>query len=294
MILTHHSDLPLDKEEHNRFLPWLIAFMVFLSILAVAGILALHNTASRWDAGVRGTLTVQVLPTDDKIADERRVNKVLTLLATAPEVDRYDSLDEARLIRLLEPWLGPSVENGSLPLPILIDVELKRSSRTKAQDLSVRINKKVKSVVVDDHRIWLDRLVQMIETFEALALVILIFILFATVGTVVFTTRTGLVIHREAIEVLHLIGAHDEYIARQFALRALGLGLRGALLGLILALPTLWILVHLAESLDHQLLSGIHFLPWHWGLILVMPAVVAMIAMTTAKFTVIRNLARML
>ena len=58
MILTGRSDLPLDKDEHSRFLPWLIAFMVFLSILAVAGMLVLNATAARWDAGVRGNLTI--------------------------------------------------------------------------------------------------------------------------------------------------------------------------------------------------------------------------------------------
>lgn len=294
MILSRRSDLPLDRDEHSRFLPWLIAFMVFLSILAVAGMLVLNATASRWDAGVRGTFTVQVVPTDDAAADEARLTEVLTVLATAPEVARYDALDESRLMRLLEPWVGPNVERGDLPLPRLIDVELKQSTDLTASDLGDRLSARVKGVTIDDHRVWLDRLVRMIETFEALALVVLLFIVMATVGTVVFTTRTGLAIHREAIEVLHLIGAHDDYIARQFAQRALGLGIKGGLLGLALALPTLWMLAHLAAGLDERLLPDIGFGPWHWGLLLALPLSVAMIAMTTAKMTVLRNLGRML
>lgn len=294
MIFTRRSDLPLDNEEHGRFLPWLIAFMVFLSILAVAGMLVLNTTASRWDAGVRGTLTIQVVPTDDIVVDEARLNKVLTVLATAPEVDRYESLSEARLIHLLEPWLGSGAEMGDLPLPLLIDVELRQATEFTAQDLSIRLKKQVNGIVIDDHRVWLEQLVSMIETFEILALIILLFIFLATVGTVVFTTRTGLAIHREAIEVLHLMGAHDDYIARQFAHRALGLGIRGAFLGLILALPTLWMLAHLAESLDQRFLSNIAFMPNQWALMMAMPALVAIIAMTTAKITVTRNLARML
>ena len=294
MIFIRRSDLPLDKEENSRFLPWLIAFMVFLSILAVAGMVALNAAASRWDAGVRGTLTIQIVPTDDVARDEVRLNEVLIVLATAPEVERYDTLDEIRLARLLEPWLGANAESGDLPLPRLIDVELKQASEFTAKDLSIRLNKRVAGVIVDDHRIWLNRLVRMIETFEALAFMILSFIVLATVGTVVFTTKTGLAIHREAIEVLHLIGAHDEYIARQFAYRALSLGICGACLGLILALPTLWALVHIAEGLDERLFSGVGFDVWHWMLILAMPILVAVIAMNTAKVTVTRNLARML
>ena len=294
MILTGRSDLPLDKDEHSRFLPWLIAFMVFLSILAVAGMLVLNAAASRWDAGVSGNLTVQIIPTDDATMDESRLNAVLTVLATAPEVARYDALDELRLMRLLEPWVGSSAEKLGLPLPRLIDVELKQATELTARELGMRIRERVKGVSIDDHRVWLDRLVRMIETFEALALVVLLFIVMATAGTVIFTTRTGLAIHRDAIEVLHLIGAHDDYIARQFASRALVLGIRGGLLGLVLALPTLWMLGHLAASLDDRLLPDVGFGPWHWVVMLALPVSVALIAMTTAKVTVLRNLARTL
>ena len=78
----------------------------------------------------------------------------------------------------------------------------------------------VPGVIVDDHKIWLARLVDLVETLEALACTVLVFVILATIGTVIFTTKTGLAIHREAIEVLHLIGAQDSYIAGQFANKA--------------------------------------------------------------------------
>jgi cell division transport system permease protein len=57
-VIRLRSDLPLDRDQLSRFLPWLIAFMVFLSVMAVAGMLVLNATASKWDRGVRGTMTV--------------------------------------------------------------------------------------------------------------------------------------------------------------------------------------------------------------------------------------------
>ena len=59
-MFSRRSDLLLDKDSLNRFLPWLIAFMVFLVILAMAGMLVLNATAARWDKGISGTLTVQI------------------------------------------------------------------------------------------------------------------------------------------------------------------------------------------------------------------------------------------
>ena len=293
-MIRLRSDLPLDRDQLSRFLPWLIAFMVFLSVMAVAGMLVLNATASKWDRGVRGTMTVQVIPTDDESEDEQRLNAVLTGLATSPEIARYDSMDDSRLIRLLEPWVGDVTGSGELPLPRLIDVELKPAAVLTADALLKRLSEKANGISIDDHRVWLDHLVRLIETFEILALVVLLFIVLATIGTIIFTTRTGLAIHREAIEVLHLIGAHDAYIARQFARRAFDLGLSGGVVGLVLALPTLWGLTHLARSLDDKLLPNTELGPVHWGLLVALPVGVSLVAMVTAKITVMRTLERML
>ena len=288
------SDLPLSRDRLNYFLPWLIAFMVFLLVMAVAFIFTLNATASKWDRGVRGSMTVQLIPTDDDVIDEQRLDAVLTVLATSPEIQRYESMDESRLIRLLEPWVGAAISNNELPLPRLIDVELKPKTGLTAEALLERLSEKESGVSIDDHRVWLNHLVRMIETIEVVALLVLLLIILATVGTIIFTTRTGLSIHREAIEVLHLIGAQDSYIARQFARRALGLGLSGGIIGLLLALPTLWLLSHLAHSLDEFLLPDVGLGPAHWGLLAVLPIGVSLISMVTAKITVLRALERIL
>ena len=115
----------------------------------------------------------------------------------------------------------------------------------------------------------------------------------ATAGTVVFTTRTGLAVHREAIEVLHLIGAQDSYVARQFAWRALMFGLRGGVIGLALAVPTLFAVGYLAASLEGGLLPAISFRASQWAGLAVIPLLVAAVAMLTARFTVTRTLAAM-
>ena len=113
-------------------------------------------------------------------------------------------------------------------------------------------------------------------------------------GTVIFTTRTGLSIHKEAIEVLHLIGAQDSYIAGQFAARAMMLGLKGGLIGMALGLPALYLVGSLAESLEEAALPDLSFGPIEWAIFAIIPLCVAGLAMTTARSTVLRSLARML
>ncbi len=293
-MFARRSDLPLDKDALSRFLPWLIAFMVFLAILAMAGMLVLNATASRWDQGIRGTLTVQVMPAEDPAKDDERLQAVLSVLAQMPEIDRYETLTDDRLLKLLEPWLGPTAGSRDLPLPRLVDVELKTGADLNAEVLSRQLAARVPGTSVDDHRIWLKRLVRLIQTVEGLATLVLAFIALATVGTVVFTTRTGLDIHREAIEVLHLIGAQDSYVAGQFASRAFSLGLKGGVFGLLLAVPTLLGIGYLAEQMDSSLLPDITLGPVHWSALAGLPLVVSLIAMVTARMTVMKTLSRML
>ncbi len=288
------SDLPLDHDALGRFLPWLIAFMVYLAALALAGMLVLNAMAARWDKGMGDTLTVQIAPADSPQKDARRMRSALGILRSTPGVARAQPIDEGRLMALLEPWLGPAGAAKDLPLPRLIDVEAKPGARVDAAALAARLAAAVPGSAVDDHGVWLERLIHLVRTVEALARAVLLLIGLTTVGTVVFTTRTGLSIHQEAIEVLHLIGAQDTYVARQFAGRALVMGVRGGLMGLFLAVPTLLGIGYLAARMEAGLLPDVTLGPQHWAALAGLPLVVAAIAMVTARLTVMRTLARML
>ena len=293
-MFSRRSDLLLDKDSLNRFLPWLIAFMVFLVILAMAGMLVLNATAARWDKGISGTLTVQIMPGENSEKNDDRLREVLSILARMPEVAHYEALSDEKLLELLEPWLGVVAGARDLPLPGLVDVELKPDADLDVAAFAKRLAARVPGTSVDDHRVWLERLVNLIQTAQGLAALVVVFIILATIGTVVFTTRTGLVIHRDAIEILHLIGAQDSYVARQFAGRALALGLKGGLIGLLLALPTLFGIGALARQMDSSILPDFSLTPVHWVVLIVLPLAVAVIAMLTARLTVMKTLSRML
>ena len=294
MLGVKRSDLPLDQDAHSRFLPWLIAFMVFLAVLAIGGILVLNATATRWDQGVGGTLTVQIAATEDAKTDQNNLQEVLNVIAAQAGVERYIVIDEDRMMALLSPWLGASAKAGDLPLPKLIDVGLSDEAKFDLKAFTRALQLRVPEASVDDHRVWLQRLVKLIRTVQLIAMAILVFIALATIGTVVFTTRTGLAVHKEAIEVLHLIGAQDSYIAGQFAGRAMMLGLKGGLIGIVLGLPALLAVGYLAESLQDAALPELAFRLGEWVLFAAIPISVAALATTTDRRTVLRALARML
>ena len=52
------SDLPFNRDASARFLPWIIGFMTYLCVIAVAAGLTVDRVAERWRQGLAGNLTV--------------------------------------------------------------------------------------------------------------------------------------------------------------------------------------------------------------------------------------------
>ena len=293
-LLGRRADLPLDRDTLGGYLPFLIAFMVYLAIMAIMGLVVLNELTDKWDKGVAGTLTVQIAPTDNPSQDAALLQEVLKALRSTNDIETAEPLSKGRIFALLEPWLGSASGLSDLPIPALIDVKLASGSGVDVAALSKRLSRISSDVSVDDHRVWLDKLIRLLATIEGLAALVLALIIFATVGTIIFTTRTSLAVHQGAIEVLHLIGAQDIYIAGQFAHRAFILGLKGGVLGLFLAVPTLWGIGKLVEKMESGLIPDFNMTIIHFGGLAILPLVVAFIGMLTARVTVMRNLGKML
>jgi cell division transport system permease protein len=295
-MLRRRLDIPLNRDSSVRFLPWIIALMVYLAGLALAGTLVLQGALQRWDLSLAGTLTVQLPPAETGKPDA--MPAALQLLRQTPGVVSAEALTREATAKLIEPWLGTAFAPEELALPRLVDLRIDPAAAPDLAALARRLAATAPGAVLDDHRQWLDRLAGLVLSIEATALAVVALIGGASVLTVVFTTRAGLAVHHAVVEVLHLIGARDGYIAGQFQRQALDLGLRGGLVGLLLTVLTLIGIGHAgaATALFGErvhLLPALQLAPWHWLVLMALPLAAALIAMLTARVTVLRALKRM-
>jgi cell division transport system permease protein len=293
---TEH-DIPLRREGTVRLLPWLIAPMAYLAALSLAGMLALHGVLQGWDRGLAGTMTVELPPARDAAGD-KALNQALSVLRATPGVVSAEIIDRATEGKLLEPFLGTAVAPDELQLPRLIDLRLASGVTLDLPSLKAKLATAAPGAVLDDHRLWLDRLYRLALSVEATGLAIVAMVGGAAVLTVVFTTRAGLAVHHDVIELLHLMGARDLYIARQFENEAMRLGLSGGIVGVTLAALTLWALGHAAAATailgeEAKLLPDLRLVLWQWGALALLPLVTGFAALLTARFTVLRALGRM-
>lgn len=297
-MLSRRSDLAFERGALDRFLPWLVAFMAYVATIALAGMFVLHATAEAWRSGLEGALTVEIRGGAGSAADAQRRAAALDVLGTVPGVATARAIPEEEVRRLLSPWLGNGALGEELPLPLLIEVTAVPGARIDVAALGERLSTAVPGAVIDDHAAWVGRLVRLLRTAEVLAMVVVGLITLVTVGSVAVTTRAGLAIHRNTIEVLHLIGARDTYVARQFAARAFRFALLGGTLGVGLALLSLIALDRLTFGLEGQTaellaLSDWHISPVAWAVLAVVPLLIASVATVAARLTVTRSLARM-
>jgi len=107
---------------------------------------------------------------------------------------------------------------------------------------------------------------------------------------VALATRSSLNTHRATIEVMHLIGARDEQIARIFRLRAGMEGLIGGAIGLAGAALVILLLGDQAAALGSGLLAAGSIGVGSWIVLLALPLLAGLLALATAHVTVIRLL----
>ncbi|WP_448206366.1 cell division protein FtsX [Azospirillum sp. sgz302134] len=286
-------DLPLAKDPTSRFLTWLTALMVYLAALALAGALLVSDMARRWDSGLAGGLTVQIvpLPATGPNSLNERTEAALTVLRSTPGVRTANALTTDDIGRLLEPWLGREAADPLLPMPRLIDVVTDGPVDTAA--LTLRLKSAAPGATLDDHAVWLADLRNVAGALHLAALAIVALIGGAGVMAVVFAVRAGLAIHHHVVELLHLMGATDRYVARQFESHVLGLTLRGGLVGLAAAVGTLLGIGRAAEGLRAALLPSISVASWQLAVLAIVPLAACLLAALTARWTVLRTLESM-
>jgi cell division transport system permease protein len=110
---------------------------------------------------------------------------------------------------------------------------------------------------------------------------------------VALVTRIGVGAPQRSIVLVDPLGGDVAFVARDVHGHALSFGLRGGLIGLLLALPTLYLARVLLQRIDSGLLPELSLLPHEWSLFILLPVAAALVTMLTARVTVLRTLARL-
>jgi cell division transport system permease protein len=275
-------------------IPWVIAILMALVVIAAAGGLALRNLATSAGSQLSSAVTVQVIePNPDlRLAGGEQAVRILTSLDS---VQAVRLVPEAELAALLEPWLGAGAASGDVPIPALIDVELKR--RAGAADIAqieAALTGKVPGARVDAQSDWLRPVYGALAALQWLALGLIGLVALATAAAVWLAARNAFAGARDTVEIIHLLGATDRQIAAVFLRTVLHEAAFGALVGAAMGAGAVWLLGQQFAALDSGMTSGGGLALADWLVIGAVPLAGVLLALLTARITIALALRDML
>lgn len=288
---AHWRPAPLLPRRDGRdgALAFVVAALSLLACLAAVTALASNRAAAGWTAALSGAATVQVRPSPGESAAYSAA-RAAEALAAVPGVAEASAMEPEQARALLEPWFGRDGVSPDWPIPQLVTVTFEPGREVSSTDMAAALRQARVDALVDDHRRWRGDVERAGAFARAAATAVALLMALATGAVIAFATRSGLEARRNIVEVLHLAGAKDAFIAQLFQGRFASLagvaGLTGALAAALL--------VALARLLG----GGEGFtpaLPFAWPDLLILvpvPLLAALIAAVSARLTAQRLLGR--
>ncbi len=169
-------------------------------------------------------------------------------------------------------------------------------SEASAAALAGRLEVMAPGTLVERDAGWQGRLAALARSLQLCAEACLLLVVGVGAAVVGVASRAALASRREAIGIVHGLGASDGYIAGRFARRAARLAVLGGALGTAAALPVLLGLAGLAAPFADPGAADAGWPtlpPQLWGGLAVLPLAAGAIGWLTAQATVRRWLRRL-
>lgn len=296
---TRRYDLPLSNSSTNTFLRLLICLMCILGMLALSASFALHAMTKRWSDGLEGKISVEIPAAD---SDGNIINPGIVrdmtdnaaqVLSQEPDVKEARITEEKEVKKLLSPWLGEDMVMDSIPIPGLISVTFEKDATPDIAALENKIREVAPQAKIDTHESWLSDVVRFTGALQFAAILLGLVIGVTTLVAVAGGVRSKLSENKEELELLHLMGASDSYIAKQIQRHTMLLSLQGGALGVVCGGILLFIIGLIAGRMGVNLVPDFRLGDIQKIMLVLLPVPVALLAMATARWTVLRVLTKM-
>lgn len=277
-------------------MPWVIAIMIALTVMAAGAGLALNNVAQNARTEISGGITVQIVEAAPQERD-RQAERAVSYFSNREDVASVRRVPDEELHELLAPWLGEMgtrVEDG-VPIPAMVDVRLSGPvTAARLSQMRSELLAQAPAARIDAQASWLAPVFSAIRSLQFLAIGLIVLLALTSAAAVWLAARSALGSNRDTIEVIHHLGGSDGQIAGIFQRSIAWDAALGGAAGLLLGLAAVFILGNQFGALGSGLVAGGGLGPIDWAIIGLIPIVGILLAVITARFTVIAALRRML
>lgn len=282
--------LPADGRQ-ARPLTIVVSIMCGLGCIAAISASIGFRAANNWTQELKSAMTILI----EAPRDEASINKAVQIATSTQGVASAAAMSKAKAKELLKNYganIGALLDE--LPMPNLIEIGL----TPNIDGTSARLANNLKSAgfrfEIDDHSRYSGEIVRTSAVLRGAALIALIALIIAAVSSIAFAARAALETRHEAVEILHLVGAEDDFVAREVQSRFMRLGLIAGAYGAIGAGIMVFIAANIMRVGSSSLTSGSHLLKWYdvW-ILFAAPLVCAFAASLAARIAARETLKEM-
>ena len=286
-VIPGHDRRLIPEGRLSGPMPWVIAIMIFLTVLAAAAGLAMTRAMGDVSDELSSRATVQIVEANTETRSDQAA-AVAARLRSMPLVEEVRVLPPEEIEALIEPWLGTQDLGEDIPLPALVDVKLARAA-TDAEYQSLRgdLQRIAPGARIEPSSGYIAPVISLVRSFQWIAFGLVALLALATASAVIISARSALNTHSETIAVVHLLGGTDEQISRLFQRRIALDALLGGLIGLVGGGAIIWLISGQLSALGSGLVQSVGLDWWSWLIIAVIPILGMFLAMITARWTVI-------
>lgn len=303
-VIPGHDRRLIPEGRLSGPMPWVIAIMIFLMVLATAAGLAFAEAGQNVSAQLSSRATVQIIEANPDLK-ARQTSDAAARLRGMELIEEVRVLPPEEIEELIAPWLGQTsgARNGGdtgglledIPMPALIDLKLVRPAREKELEiLRAAISPLAESARVEPSSGLIAPVMSLIQSLQWIALGLVLLLALATAAAVIISARAALNTHKETIGVIHLLGGTDRQISRLFQRRIALDALLGGLLGLVCGSAIILLLGMQLSALGSGFMQSLGLSWYSWLIIGTVPILGMILAMVTARMTVMGALKKIL
>ncbi|WP_417620846.1 cell division protein FtsX [Parasphingorhabdus sp.] len=293
-VIPGHDRRLIPEGRLSGPMPWVIAIMIFLTVLAAAAGLAMTHAMSDVSDELSSRATVQIIEANPEIR-ARQAAAAAARLRRLPLIEEVRLLPPEEIEALIEPWLGAQNLSEDIPLPALIDLKLARAAtESEYQSMRSTLQTIAPAARVEPSSGYIAPVISLVRSFQWIAFGLVALLALATASAVIISARSALNTHAETIAVVHLLGGTDQQISRLLQRRIALDALLGGLIGLVGGVVIIWLISTQLTALGSGLVQSVGLNWWSWLIIAAIPILGMFLAMMTAKFTVIGTLKKIL
>lgn len=222
--------LPVRGLKDDIFIRRFVTLMTFMVMITASVTLFLFALSSAWTSDVLRAATVEI-----PASTMENLPVLENVLTKTDSIETYNVLTKDQVLDLISPWFGDNTRDlaNTISVPILITLDFHDDVQPNLTALEEAIRVAIPEARLITHQDWLNPLMSLTNLLETVGMASLILLFAALLMAIHGAARGRVATHRDALELMHLMGAEDGFIRGQFQIYFLRLLWPGLLYGFI-------------------------------------------------------------